>query len=171
MKQSPQLTLNGITTRSPGLMWCTPAPTASTMPIGSWPRMSPSSMNGPNNSYRCRSEPHRPVDVTRMMASVGSWMVGSGTFSTRTSRLPCHVSAFTLRPLPGWDGAESRSPGRRGAVVGHEPAAPAQADNGEDQHQQGTDDGAADPDRVGRLGPRDELTGPARSGGRSRRRS
>src|SRR5215213_7247356 len=28
------------------------------------------------------------------MASVGSWIVGSGTLSTRTSRLPCHATAF-----------------------------------------------------------------------------
>ena len=51
-------------------------------------------MNGPSTSYRCRSEPHSPVDVTRMIASVGSSIVGSGTVSTRTSRLPCQVSAF-----------------------------------------------------------------------------
>jgi len=38
--------------------------------------------------------------VTRMMASVGSWMVGSGTFSTRTSRFPCQVSAFTFDGYP-----------------------------------------------------------------------
>ena len=42
MTQWPQEMLNGITTRSPGAMWVTSPPTASTMPIGSWPRMSPS---------------------------------------------------------------------------------------------------------------------------------
>src|SRR3712207_3870978 len=36
-----------------------------------------------------------------MMASVGSSMVGSGTVSTRTSWVPCQVSAFTPRALPG----------------------------------------------------------------------
>jgi hypothetical protein len=46
MPQWPQEMLNGMTTRSPGAMWVTPLPTASTMPIGSWPRMSPSVMNG-----------------------------------------------------------------------------------------------------------------------------
>jgi hypothetical protein len=30
----------------------------------------------------------------RTIASVGSWMAGSGTLSTRTSRLPCQVTAF-----------------------------------------------------------------------------
>ena len=50
MQQCPQEMLNGITTRSPGLMCVTSAPTSSTMPIGSWPRMSPGSMNGPSTS-------------------------------------------------------------------------------------------------------------------------
>src|SRR5215211_2512595 len=34
------------------------------------------------------------------MTSVGSWIVGSGTVSTRTSRLPCHVTAFMQARLP-----------------------------------------------------------------------
>jgi len=34
------------------------------------------------------------VEVILTIASVGSWIAGSGTLSTRTSRLPCHVSAF-----------------------------------------------------------------------------
>jgi hypothetical protein len=33
------------------------------------------------------------VDVIRTMASVGSWIAGSSTVSTRTSRLPCHAMA------------------------------------------------------------------------------
>ena len=37
MKQCPQETLKGMTTRSPGLMWVTAEPTSSTMPMGSWP--------------------------------------------------------------------------------------------------------------------------------------
>src|SRR4051812_589580 len=91
--------LNGITTRSPGAIWVTAEPTSSTTPIASWPRMSPLPMNGPRTSYRCRSEPQIAVVVTRMTASVGSWMTGSGTSSTRTSRLPCHASAF-IRDSP-----------------------------------------------------------------------
>ena len=38
--------------------------------------------------------PQSPVDVTLMMASVGCLIVGSGTVSTRTSRLPWYVRAF-----------------------------------------------------------------------------
>ena len=33
------------------------------------------------------------VLVTLMMASPGSWITGSGTSSTRTSRFPCHTTA------------------------------------------------------------------------------
>src|SRR5215211_1111772 len=60
--------------------------------------MSPSAMNGVSTSYRCRSEPQMPVEVIRTIASVGSWIVGSGTVSTRTSRLPCQVTAFMVPP-------------------------------------------------------------------------
>src|SRR5947209_5216867 len=34
-----------------------------------------------------------PLDVMRTITSVGSWIEGSGTVSTRTSRRPCQVSA------------------------------------------------------------------------------
>src|SRR5947209_14212757 len=43
-----------------------------------------------------------PLLVTRTMASVGSWIVGSGTLSTRTSRLPWKVTAFMFPPGAGW---------------------------------------------------------------------
>src|SRR3954454_21193114 len=39
-----------------------------------------------------------PEEVTRMTASVGSSIPGSGTSSTRTSRLPCQVTAFIGLP-------------------------------------------------------------------------
>jgi hypothetical protein len=51
------------------------------------------------SSYRCRSEPQMPDEVTRMTTSVGSSMRGSGTVSMRTSRLPCQVSAFNVASL------------------------------------------------------------------------
>ncbi len=110
MKQCPQAIWKGTTTRSPGRRSGTSEPTSSTMPMGSWPRMSPGVMNGVSTSYRCRSEPHSPVDVMRTTASVGSSIRGSGTSSTRTSRLPCQVTAFMgshslgrvrLRPVGG----------------------------------------------------------------------
>ena len=46
MKHVPQAIWNGTTTRSPAARSVTAAPTSSTMPIGSCPRMSPSVMNG-----------------------------------------------------------------------------------------------------------------------------
>ena len=79
------------------------------MPIGSWPRMSPAVMYGPSTSYRCRSEPQIAVEVILTIASVGSWMVGSGTSSTRTSRLPCQVTAFTVNLLVVEPAARGRS--------------------------------------------------------------
>src|SRR3954451_13810780 len=51
-------------------------------------------MNGPITSYRWRSEPQIAVVVMRTTASVGFSIAGSGTVSTRTSRLPCQVTAF-----------------------------------------------------------------------------
>ena len=50
IQQCPQLTLNGMTTRSPTSRCWTCEPTASTMPIGSCPTMSPGSMNGASTS-------------------------------------------------------------------------------------------------------------------------
>ena len=72
----------------------TSLPTSSTMPIGSCPKMSPAPMNALSVSYRCRSEPQRLVVVIRTIASVCRWIFGSGTVSTRTSRLPCQVTAL-----------------------------------------------------------------------------
>src|ERR1700761_7242279 len=40
------------------------------------------------------------VEVTSMMASVDSSIFGSGTDSTRTSRLPCQVTACIYRRYP-----------------------------------------------------------------------
>ena len=60
--------------------------------------MSPDFMYGPRTSYRWRSEPQIADEVILTMASVGSWITGSGTSSTLTDRFPCHVSA--LMPAP-----------------------------------------------------------------------
>src|SRR3954451_4139915 len=65
-------------------------------------------MNAPSTSYRCRSDPQMLVLVTRIIASVGSLIAGSGTVSTDTFRRPCHVTAriahllceFSLRACP-----------------------------------------------------------------------
>ena len=52
-------------------------------------------------SARWRSEPQIAVDVMRTIASVGSSILGSGTDSTRTSRLPCQVTAFMTARFRG----------------------------------------------------------------------
>src|SRR4051812_40644781 len=48
-----------------------------------------------------------------MIASVGSSMSGSGTVSTRTSRLPCQVSALMDRAFPPAGTRNEGSAGRR----------------------------------------------------------
>src|ERR1700722_657134 len=45
-QQVPHEMVNGTTTLSPFFSRVTPLPTSSTMPMGSWPRMSPASMVG-----------------------------------------------------------------------------------------------------------------------------
>src|SRR4051794_16000244 len=60
-----------------------------------------------------------PLEVTRTIASVGSWIVGSGTSSTRTSRLPWNVTAFMRPHVPATAGVSPRRctwPQRRGPV-------------------------------------------------------
>src|SRR4051795_9808571 len=96
MKHEPQHTLNGTTTRSPTCRLVTALPTSSTIPIGSCPTTSPASMNGARVSYRWRSDPQRPVEVTLMIASEGSSICGSGTSVTAMLCVPCHVTARML---------------------------------------------------------------------------
>ena len=78
----------------------TSEPTSSTMPIGSWPRMSPSFMNGPSTSYRCRSEPQMFVVVIRTIASVGSSIVGIGDLVDRYVALAVPGDCLHLRSFP-----------------------------------------------------------------------
>src|SRR5664279_2561549 len=71
MTQCPQEMLNGTTTRSPTARLVTSAPSSCTMPISSWPGMSPGFMYGPSTSYRSRSEPQIADEVIFTMPSVG----------------------------------------------------------------------------------------------------
>src|SRR3954468_11170247 len=89
--------------------------------------MSPSRMTASSGSYRCRSDPQILVVVTRTIASVGSWIFGSGTSSTRTSRLPCHVNAFMCLAASRLGGSLSPYPRRRRLS----PRRPVQPDPGE----------------------------------------
>src|SRR5688500_5802099 len=98
-KHVPHEIVNGTTTRSPFFSFFTALPVSTTMPIGSCPTTSPSFRVGMNALYRCRSDPHIAVLVIWMMMSVGSMIVGSGTVSTRMSRLPCQAIAFISPPV------------------------------------------------------------------------
>src|SRR3954453_2701889 len=67
------------------------------------------------------------LEVMRTTASVGSWIFGSGTSSTRTSRLPCHVNAFMCLAASRLGGSLSPYPRRRRLS----PRRPVQPDPGE----------------------------------------
>jgi hypothetical protein len=67
-----------MTTRIPGWMVSTAAPTCSTTPIGSCPRTSPG-VAPIRPSYMCRSVPQIAVDVTRTRASDATSRPTSGT--------------------------------------------------------------------------------------------
>lgn len=83
LRHVPHAMLNGTLTRSPTLIRVTAGPTSSTTPMFSWPRTLPSSTLV-RPSYMCRSEPQMFVVVIRTTASVGSWILASGTSVTST---------------------------------------------------------------------------------------
>src|SRR3954453_23865394 len=97
-QQAPQPIGKGTTTRSPffSLLLSTSGPTSSTMPIGSWPRMSPGFMKGMNPSTRCRSDPQMQVEVMRTIASRLLRILGSGTRSTLTLYGAHQIKAFIM---------------------------------------------------------------------------
>ena len=104
-KHLPQPIGNGTTTRSPTftLLLSTSGPSSSTMPIGSWPRMSPGFMNGMKPSTRCRSEPQMQVEVMRTIASRRLMIFGSGTFSTFTLYGAHQTRAFIVKSFQNSD--------------------------------------------------------------------
>ena len=93
---SPQVMVNGITTRSPTFRprALASGPTSTTSPMGSWPMTSPAHIVGTSPSKRCRSEPQMQVVVILTIASRGCSILGSGTVSQRMSFLPCQQIAF-----------------------------------------------------------------------------
>ena len=107
----------------PGLTVRTSHPTASTTPMDSWPIRRPCSV-GSMDLYGQRSLPQMQARVTTRSASVGSWRLASGTFSTRTSPAPYMTVArigepFVQRRLPSlkhtgaWRGSPSGAGYRR----------------------------------------------------------
>ncbi len=61
-----------ISTRSPAWKAVTPAPTDSTTPTPSWPRIRPGAQVGTSPLRICRSVPQMVVLVTLTMASPGA---------------------------------------------------------------------------------------------------
>jgi hypothetical protein len=90
----PQAIVDGITTRSPGFRLRTYAPTSSTTPTPSWPRIVPGSIPGTVPRTKCRSVPQIALAVSRTTASWGSSMAGSGTSSSPMSPTPRKTIAF-----------------------------------------------------------------------------
>src|SRR5674536_302329 len=83
LRHAAQVLSHGLkppTTKSPGLTVVTASPTASTTPQYSWP-MGVGFGKGDIPRERQRSEPQTQAATTRMTASVGSMMVGSGRSS------------------------------------------------------------------------------------------
>ena len=64
-----------------GLTFLTPAPTDSTVPTASWPRMRPSVTSGTSPFRMCRSVPQIVTASTRTIASVSATIVGLATSS------------------------------------------------------------------------------------------
>src|SRR3954471_17984657 len=96
--QVPSEIANGITTTWPFFTRWTPLPTASTTPIASWPMLWPFSLLA-MSLYGQRSLPQTHARTTRRIASVGSRIDGSGTFSTRTSAAP-YMTVARISSLP-----------------------------------------------------------------------
>ena len=87
-KQSPQKVSTFTATRSPGLTRVTAAPTASTTPTISWPRVMPGTARGTEPCLMWRSLVQMLERVTRTMASRSSSSTGSGFSSSRRSPRP-----------------------------------------------------------------------------------
>ncbi len=80
--QRPQALMHEMSTWSPGLKVLTAAPTESTMPTPSWPRMVPGLHVATSPLRMWRSVPQIVVRVMRTMASPGPASCGFGRSST-----------------------------------------------------------------------------------------
>ena len=101
-------------TRSPTFTVLTPAPTASTVPTASWPRIRPSVTAGTSPLRMCRSVPQIVTASTRTMASVSSTIVGLGTSSQALRPGPWYTRARIGRLLLDCGGFDRTEPGRAG---------------------------------------------------------
>src|SRR6478735_843265 len=86
-------------TRSPGSSVVTALPVSTTVPTASWPRIVPGRTSGTSPLRMWRSVPQIVEASILTIASVGSWIVGSGTSSQVRRPGPWYTSAFILRLL------------------------------------------------------------------------
>ena len=73
--------MHEASTRSPGRTVVTADPVATTVPTASCPSTRPSGTSGTSPLRMCRSVPQMVTASTRMIASVGSMISGSGADS------------------------------------------------------------------------------------------
>src|SRR5690349_18429330 len=71
------------------------------IPTASWPSTRPFFMPGTVPRTKCRSVPQIALAVMRTIASVGSLIFGSATFSSLMSPMPWNTTAF-IAPLLRW---------------------------------------------------------------------
>ena len=83
-------------------------PTFSTMPTPSWPRIVPGFISEIVPRTKWRSVPQMALAVSRTIASVSSWMRGSGTSFSSMSPIPFQTTAFMIASLIG-GGCKCRS--------------------------------------------------------------
>ena len=88
--------MHDTSTRSPGLTFFTPAPTDSTVPTASWPRMRPSVTSGTSPFKMWRSVPQIVTASTLTIASVSAVTTGIGTSSQSLRPGPWYTSAFIV---------------------------------------------------------------------------
>ena len=80
--------MHETSTRSPAAIVVTAAPTSTTVPTASWPRIVPGFTAGTSPLRMCRSVPQIVDESMRTIASVGSMMDGSGADSQARSPGP-----------------------------------------------------------------------------------
>ena len=101
--------MHETSTRSPGTTVVTAAPTSTTVPTASWPRIVPGFTSGTSPLRMCRSVPQIVDESIRTIASVGSRMVGSGTDSQARFPGPWYTRAFISSSFRCLDSAPARA--------------------------------------------------------------
>ena len=126
---APHAEMHETSTRSPGLTFFTPAPTATTVPTASWPRIRPSVTAGTSPLRMCRSVPQIVTASTRTIASVSAGSPASAPPPTPWCRVrgkrargmaspPLSSPAIALPDAVREQGRMARRPDHPALVVG-----------------------------------------------------